>query len=223
MNHGEHGEEPARAPELDEEERRRIDGAVQGRDRRRAIPWLRRMLQSEDRELRQYACISLGRLEGKQAMRLLTDTLFNDPSVRVREQAAHALSFTFDDGIYDTMMRVPADQSEHEAVRAQAAEGLANILGYCDRRTRRFRRAQELLIECLCEPSPEVRFWSAFALGEMHSTRALPELQRLAETDHVKCRNWWLVSEEAADCIERIHGRCPADRTFEWDGEVEEE
>jgi hypothetical protein len=49
----------------------------------------------------------------------------------------------------------------------------------------------------------------------------LPALRRIAETDYVKCRNMWLVSDEASDAIAHLEGRPWPERIAKWDGEIE--
>jgi HEAT repeat protein len=194
--------------------------------KRQAVPLLRRTLKSRDRNLREFACITLGNLGGKRALGLLIHTLNFDASVCVRERAAHVLSFLFlrkdDDIPYRALYDILVNSQEHPAIRAQAAEGIGNILGWTDRRLKRFREAERILLTCLHDESPDVRFWSIFSLGEMRSRKALPELRQIAATDHVKCRNMWLVSDEASDVIAVFEGRDRPARKPAWDGECKE-
>jgi HEAT repeat protein len=60
------------------------------------------------------------------------------------------------------------------------------------------------LIAGLHDQTPEVRFWSAFALGFMKAKPALVELERLATTDDAEVPGWWSVSKEAAWAIAEI-------------------
>jgi HEAT repeat protein len=65
-------------------------------------------------------------------------------------------------------------------------------------------------MEALRDETPEVRFWACFALGSMGARPALPELQRLAETDEIVCPGWWRVKDEAVDAVYSIlHGVWP--------------
>ncbi len=195
--------------------------------RGRAVPILRRVLRSKDRALPQFACISLGDAGGRRAMRLLIDTMRSDSSLNVRLQAAHALSFFYprqdQEQAYPALRDVFANLEEHGVVRAQAVEGIGYILGWTDRRLSRFREAEKLLLAGLRDESPEVRFWSVFALSSMRSRKALPEFTRMAETDHVKCRNMWLVSEEASDAVAVFDGQRRPQRNTQWDGDYEED
>jgi HEAT repeat protein len=60
------------------------------------------------------------------------------------------------------------------------------------------------LIEMLSDLSAEVRFWSTFALGSFGAVEAIPELTRLANTDHEVVPGWHSVSQEAADALANI-------------------
>ena len=88
-----------------------------------------------------------------------------------------------------------SNKSEDTKVRAVAAEALAH---------RHLRRSHAVLLRNLPDPSREVRFWSAFALGQMREKKALPALRSLAESDHRVLQGWWAVSKEARDAIAEI-------------------
>ena len=114
--------------------------------------------------------------------------------------------------IGDAFVEVLQNQEETAGLRGQAAEGLAYLFGPCagarhDRRQRVYRVAGQKLVVTLSDPSAEVRFWSAFALGSMRYRAALPALQKLARTDKEMFSNWWTVGEEAADAVDSIKGR----------------
>jgi HEAT repeat protein len=85
--------------------------------------------------------------------------------------------------------------AENTKVRSFAAETLAH---------RHRRGSHAVLLRNLQDPSREVRFWCAFALGQMREKKALPALSRLAECDHRILRGWWAVSKEAKDAIAEI-------------------
>jgi HEAT repeat protein len=140
--------------------------------------------------------------------------------VAVGVSAAHALSFTFDSAAAAPHLLAIFERAElHPSIRAQAAEGLGNTLGYSDGRRTLFRRAAKSLIASLSSESPELRFWCCFALGQMHVHQAIPALKRVAAEDSDFCPGWWLVSEEASDALLWIAGKRGPDRlTFRWTG-----
>jgi HEAT repeat protein len=84
-------------------------------------------------------------------------------------------------------------------VRGQAAEALGNIFFW-----EGGGPAVEPLIAALGDSSSEVRFWSAFALGQIRARQALPILGQLAATDDAIVPGWWSVKMEAADAVTTI-------------------
>jgi HEAT repeat protein len=115
-----------------------------------------------------------------------------------RVEAAYALGFMTGTEGTAALERTLSNKSENTRVRAFAAETLAH----------RHRRASHaVLLRNLKDRSREVRFWCAFALGQMREKKALPTLTRIAESDHRVLRGWWAVSKEAKDAICEIeHG-----------------
>lgn len=105
------------------------------------------------------------------------------------------------------LLEVLGNVAEEIRIRVEAAESVGEILAYQDRRRKTFRQAVRVLINVLSDPAPEVRFWSAFALGQMDAGAALNELRRVATTDEAMCPRWWLVRDEAADAIAHILGQ----------------
>jgi HEAT repeat protein len=84
---------------------------------------------------------------------------------------------------------------ENTAVRGQAAEALAYISS---------ERSLPCLLEAAQSPVPEVRFWTAFALGSIGNPIAEPVLRELATSDHVQVAGWGKISEEAAAALDKI-------------------
>jgi len=130
-------------------------------------------------------------------------TLRHGRRVHNRVEAAYALRAMRGLGGTATLEWVLSNRSEKTQVRAFAAETLAH----------RHRRASHaVLLRNLKDPSREVRFWCAFALGQMRERRALPILNYLAANDHRVVNGWWAVSKEAADAVSEIKnkqaGRC---------------
>jgi HEAT repeat protein len=66
------------------------------------------------------------------------------------------------------------------------------------------RESHDVLIAGLQDSSKDVRFWCAFALGELAESRALPHLERLVSTDKRRVKGFHSVAKEAADAIENI-------------------
>ena len=87
------------------------------------------------------------------------------------------------------------DKSEHPRVRSEAAEALAH--GHR-------KNSHNVLLKGLGDPSKDVRFWCAFALGEMAEHRAITPLKRLVATDKRVVKGFHSIAKEAADAIENI-------------------
>ena len=113
-----------------------------------------------------------------------------------RAEAAYALRFM--DGVEGTttLERIVSDRSENPHLRAFVAETLAH---------RHRPSSHAVLLRNLTDSSREVRFWCAFALGQMRERKSLPILKSLAESDHRVVRGWWAVSKEAKDAIRNIN------------------
>jgi HEAT repeat protein len=92
--------------------------------------------------------------------------------------------------------RTVMNKSEHPRVRGDAAEALAH--GHRE-------RSHGVLLRGLRDPSKDVRFWCAFALGEMAEERAVPILERLAASDMRIIKGFHSVAKEATDSLQKIH------------------
>ncbi|MCU0498527.1 MAG: HEAT repeat domain-containing protein [Anaerolineae bacterium] len=124
-----------------------------------------------------------------------TRLLLSDNSHEVRTASAYALSMLAHQDSLDPLLDVLTNTNENSGVRGMAAEALISL---------KDRSAIPSLIFSLSDESPEVRFWSSFALGQLGAEEALPELERLAKEDHEEVLGWHKVSQEAADAIEII-------------------
>jgi HEAT repeat protein len=173
------------------------------------------------------SAVALSVLESKRPTRGLIElTRDTTRPADQRYAATYALGFTsaalsdarHTDAIADAFMTVLRNREEPPHLRGVAAEGLGNLFGGCfgggDRRAATYDTAGQLLITTLDDPEPEVRFWSAFALGALRYRAAVPALRRRAHTDTGRSGNWWTVGEEAADALDLIAGRVPPARTM---------
>jgi HEAT repeat protein len=91
--------------------------------------------------------------------------------------------------------RTVAKRSENPRVRGEAAEALAHA---------HRKWSHVVLLRGLGDPSKDVRFWCAFALGEMAERRAVVALKGLVATDKRVVRGWHSVAKEAADALNNI-------------------
>ena len=160
----------------------------------KAIPALISVLTSNlDANLRSQAADSLGILEAKQAVKSLIRLLLSeDEDIQLRECAGYALGWIGDRRAFEVLVNILGDLHQSPQARAMVAEPLA-LLGD--------NRAVLPLIAALRDSAVEVRFWAAFALGELKDPQALPELERLAATDESIMPGWGSVRDEAASAI----------------------
>ncbi len=152
-------------------------------------------LADADISLRGEAARSLGALGSRRAAGRLIQVMRGDPDAGVRMFAAHALGSVCGTKSVSALREVLANQSEEAKVRGEAAESLGGCFA---------SEAIPDLIAALKDQSPEVRFWSAYALGHMKAESALAALESLASSDHAVVPGWWSVAREAADSIEII-------------------
>jgi HEAT repeat protein len=92
--------------------------------------------------------------------------------------------------------------NETSGVRGQAAEAIGYLCQF-----RPNPEAFRQLMTTLSDSSVEVRFWSAFALGLIGNSKAIPELRRLVDNDKGVLDGWWGVGKEAQDAIQQIKKR----------------
>ena len=187
-----------------------LDDQVAGEDRAKACWLLGRTgderafrpliaaLHDPDPRLRGEAARALGALGSPRAVPGLIAVLQADTDSGTRMAAAYSLGLLGDHRAVDPLLARLADTSEDRGVRGLAAEALTGPGE---------RRAVPGLIAALADSSAEVRFWAAFALGELADPAALSALQQLAQSDEATLPGWWSVSDEAAAAIERIRAR----------------
>ena len=112
-----------------------------------------------------------------------------------RAAAAYAMQMVCSQKTILALEQAFRNKSEHARVRGEAAEALA----HCHR-----KESHDVLLAGLLDPSKEVRFWCAFALGEMGDRRAIPTLKRIVATDKRIVKGWYSVAKEAADAVRNI-------------------
>jgi hypothetical protein len=173
---------------------------------RMAGPILLPFMESPDEGLRWYAQSALSDMASRRTYRPLAKIAVTHADVEVQYQACYTISWTHDEAAAPILLELYYRPDLPPRVRGEAAEGLANTLGYSDRRKSIFKQAAAPLIQGLRDESAEVRFWSAFALGQMHARQAIPELERVAAEDTGFCPGWWYVREEASDALGHIRG-----------------
>lgn len=164
---------------MTEEERKQLISRLNGRSRTAAFEAAKAVWHDSDLKLERSLILNL-RNGGRP---------FN------RAAAAFAMQMITTRRTVEALERAVANNSEHPSVRGHAAEALA----YCHR-----KKSHDVLLDGLLDRSKEVRFWCAFALGEMAERRAVPLLTNLAATDRRVVKGFHSVAKEAADAIENI-------------------
>jgi HEAT repeat protein len=113
-----------------------------------------------------------------------------------RAAAAYALSDLSSDEAIVALERTVADKSEDPKVRGFAAEALAH---------HHRRESHRVLLRNVTDPCEEVRFWCAFALGEMTKVDALRLLRSLSRKERrIVGRGSRFLAEEPVGAIGSI-------------------
>jgi HEAT repeat protein len=112
-----------------------------------------------------------------------------------RAAAAYAMQIVSTPRTIRALENVVRNKLERPRVRGEAAEALA----HCHR-----RKSHDILLRGLGDSSKDVRFWCAFALGQMADQRAVPALERLASSDRRIVKGFHSVAKEAADAMQNI-------------------
>jgi HEAT repeat protein len=120
-----------------------------------------------------------------------------------RQIAAYTLGLLHDERAIKPLVNALENQDEDPKVRGDAAEALAYLTKWLDKEDVQASVVGALL-DSLKDPAVEVRFWSAFALGELGVKQAVPALKQLAASDESVLQGWWSVSKEASDAIRQI-------------------
>ena len=121
-----------------------------------------------------------------------------------RAAAAYVMQMITTAKTVSALERTVSDKSEHPRVRGEAAEALAHAHRL---------KSHDVLLKNLADPNKDVRFWCAFALGEMAERRAIPALTQVAATDRRVIRGFHSVAQEAKDALKNIEVENTAHRT----------
>jgi HEAT repeat protein len=164
---------------MTDEHRRRIVSGLNGRNQMDAFEAAKAIWEEPDRSL--------------EWQLILTLTCGRRPFNRTA--AAYAMQVVTTPRTIRALERVVKNKSEQPRVRGHSAEALA----HCHR-----KKSHVALLTGLDDSSKEVRFWCAFALGEMAEKRAIPALKRLVASDKRIVKGFHSVAKECADAIENI-------------------
>lgn len=169
----------ATIPRMTDEQRKQILSRLNGRNRVDAFEAAKAVWEDSDEHLE----------------RPLILTLKNGRRPFNRAAAAFAMQMVTTPRTIMALEGAVKNKSEHPRVRGEAAEALAH---------RHRRESHDVLLTGLGDSSKHVRFWCAFALGEMAEKRAIPSLKRLVASDRRIVKGFHSVAEEASDAIDNI-------------------
>jgi HEAT repeat protein len=167
---------------------------------KRTVRALLEVFSEQNINLSLEAAKSLGMLKSKRAVPVLIEELRKGNNVDKRAASAYALGVLLDERAIDPLVSVLKNKNDSPKVRGAAVEAL---IWFGKKR----KRVVDALINGLEDASVEVRFWSAFALGEMKVRRAANKLERLIAEDDEVLPGWWSVSKEASDALDRIRSK----------------
>jgi HEAT repeat protein len=188
---------------------REVAAWVLGRvgDRRDSTTLARSLGDLQPSVVRRAAVQALGLLPSRAASYALIARLDEDPELEVRAAAAAALGTGLRSRLasrrgVDALCRRLTDPAEDDEVRGFSAEALGHVLAYGPRSV----KPLGVLRAALTDPSPDVRFWAAFALGQAGDISDVARLQQL-EADGTEVFGGATVADEARDSIEQIRAR----------------
>jgi HEAT repeat protein len=172
---------------MTDEQRQRIVSRLNGRNRVDAFEAAKAIWEDSDERLE----------------RPLILTLKNGRRPFNRAAAAFAMQMVTTPRTILALESVVKKKSERPRVRGEAAEALAHS---------HRQKSHDVLLTGLGDSSKDVRFWCAFALGQMAEKRAIPYLKSLVASDNRIVKGFHSVAKEAADAIENIQSENVAHR-----------
>ena len=140
----------------------------------------------------------------KTAFAPLRDLLKLSTSIETRFAIVFALSWQNDLRVWKTLISLLRDEHESPRVRAQAAEGLANMFHRKRKGTTGFNAALVVLTNALKDVSSEVRYFAAFALGASRDPSVVPALRRLRHDQATSEAYVGTVGDEVSTAIADI-------------------
>jgi len=169
-------------------------------DPRRGLKTLKLLLSNPNPSVRLTAVSVLQLNPSRYTFKLATEIVMHQKDVEVRREATRILgsvaSLTKKEkqsGLQFLSDRI-ADKSEDTIVKAYAIEALGNM---------RDEQSFETFIKHLSHRSPEIRYMSAYALGEVGDVNTIPILEQCLK-DTGLFESWGTVADSAAEAIEII-------------------
>jgi HEAT repeat protein len=169
-------------------------------DPKSGLKTLKLLLSNPDPSVRLTAISVLQLSPSRYTFKLATEIIMHHKDIEVRREATRILgsvaSLTKKEkqsGLQFLSDRI-ADKREDAIVKAYAIEALGNM---------RDEQSFETFIKHLSHRSPEIRYMSAYALGEVGDVNTIPILEQCLK-DTGLFESWGTVADSAAEAIEII-------------------
>lgn len=127
-----------------------------------------------------------------------------DPSDRYR-YACHAWLCS-GPRVTSALISRAGDPREHYLVRGQCLEMLPCRAEWFQPKTRRDRKVHRVVLSCLRDPHPNVKFWACFAAAGLRLRAAQSALHDL-RNDQGLGDMGWTVAYEACEALKAIQGK----------------
>lgn len=164
--------------------------------------------------LRTYGPGSHARRQIDRVFQALSKQVRTDPSEEVRRAIAYVLTFWAEQRAAWSLLPVLQDERESPVVRGQAAEGIGVAVSGRLLSAEQISRITDALAAGLRDPSPEVRFWCLYAVGQARLVSLRGEVERLRDSDENMCPYMWRVCDEASDVLTFFDTGVWPDRDF---------
>lgn len=139
---------------------------------------------------------ALERLRAQRAAPVLVRVLKEGTTAK-QAAAAWLLGLLRVQGTVAPLWLVAMDRALDEDVRGHAIEALGLLQA---------KEAVPDLITLLSDPAAELRYWAAYALGQIGDPASIPALEQMARVDTAVQRHGFSLREEALDALESIRG-----------------
>jgi HEAT repeat protein len=161
---------------------------------KQSLPGL--ILGSEDsiESIRRQTADALQYFEPEEALPLLLK-LLSDENSDVRKASAHSLGLLGSAAAQPMLLTMAENQAEETEVRGMAIEALGNLGDVT---------SLPILLRLLDDPSPDIRFWAVFALGELGDARAISYLESISLHDKTMTK-FGAIDKEVIEAINQIN------------------
>lgn len=162
-----------------------------------AVPALAQSLETGDDRFAWAAANALVRLRANDTAETILRVL-EQGSPTKQAAAAWVLGWLGLESAIPSLRVAVVDESLTIDVRAHATEALGIMQAH---------QAVPDLVTILSSESAELRYWAAYALGQIGDPTSIPELERLASSDIAVLSDGRSVREEALEALDEIRSR----------------